>query len=83
MYKVGLILLAFMISLLPVNAESNSLMQNNVQSKPMLFVYHIPDTEYENDSAFGVEKEAAGGYQDGLFDRYADHPMQPDDAQTF
>lgn len=60
MYKVGLILLAFMISLLPVNAESNSLMQNNVQSKPMLFVYHIPDTEYENDSAFGVEKEAAG-----------------------
>lgn len=49
-----------MISLLPVNAESNSLMQNNVQSKPMLFVYHIPDTEYENDSAFGVEKEAAG-----------------------
>lgn len=60
MYKVGLILLAFMISLLPVNAESNSLTQNNVQSKPMLFVYHIPDTEYENDSAFGVEKEAAG-----------------------
>lgn len=60
MYKVGLILLAFMISLLPVNAESNSLMQNNVQSKPMLFVYHIPDTEYENDSAFGVEKESAG-----------------------
>lgn len=60
MYKVGLILLISMISLLPVNAESNSLMQNNVQSKPMLFVYHIPDTEYENDSAFGVEKEAAG-----------------------
>ncbi len=60
MRKVGLILLISMISLLPVNAESNSLMQNNVQSKPMLFVYHIPDTEYENDSAFGVEKEAAG-----------------------
>ena len=60
MRKVGLILLISMISLLPVNAESNSLMQNNVQSKPMLFVYHIPDTEYENDSAFGVEKEASG-----------------------
>lgn len=60
MYKVGLILLAFMISLLPVNAESNSIMQNNEQTKSMLFVYHIPDTEYENDSAFGVEKEAAG-----------------------
>jgi hypothetical protein len=49
-----------MISLLPVNAESNSIMQNNEQTKSMLFVYHIPDTEYENDSAFGVEKEAAG-----------------------
>lgn len=60
MRKVGLILLISMISLLPVNAESNSIMQNNEQTKSMLFVYHIPDTEYENDSAFGVEKEAAG-----------------------
>lgn len=60
MRKVGLILLISMISLLPVNAESNSIMQNNEQTKSMLFVYHIPDTEYENDSAFCVEKEAAG-----------------------
>lgn len=57
MNKVGWILFFCMMTLLPCNAKSVFDSHTGVQSKSLVFVYHIPD---EDSSAFDVENETEG-----------------------